>query len=70
MGKRLDNDRIMTNRELFKKLFKYLKPFIKHFIIALILIFCVANFVWWNWGYKYSAFVMVSPRHIIRFFWL
>ena len=38
MGKRLDNDRTMTNRELFKKLFVYLKPFIKHFIIALLLI--------------------------------
>ena len=38
MGKRLDNDRTMTNRELFKKLFVYLKPFIKHFVIALLLI--------------------------------
>ena len=32
MGKQLDNERTMSNRELFKKLFVFLKPFIKHFI--------------------------------------
>lgn len=38
MGKQLDNERTMSNRELFKKLFVFLKPFIKHFILALVLI--------------------------------
>ncbi len=35
---KLDNERTMSNKELFKKLFVFLKPFIKHIIISLVMI--------------------------------
>ena len=38
MNNKLDNERIMTNKELFKKLFKYLKPHLGKFLLAIIML--------------------------------
>lgn len=35
---KLDNERVLSNSVLIKKLFHYLKPYIKHFLLALVLI--------------------------------
>ena len=42
MNNKLDNERIMTNKELFKKLFKYLKPH-KRFAIFTIILAALSN---------------------------
>ena len=38
MNNKLDNERTMTNKELFKKLFKYLKPHLGKFLLAIFML--------------------------------
>ncbi len=38
MNNKLDNERTMTNKELFKKLFRYLKPELGKFLLALLML--------------------------------
>ena len=38
MSNKLDNERTMTNKELFKKLFRYLKPELGKFLLAILML--------------------------------
>ena len=38
MSNKLENERTMTNKELFKKLFRYLKPELGKFLLAILML--------------------------------